>query len=99
MFDPGTLFDWRPKPRPTPPANVGGGTDGTNKPGTAPTPIPQPSGGGIPPVNTTTLKPGGLGAANALRCNAPQTWNAREGRCVCANGLLGANCDQSPGLR
>jgi hypothetical protein len=100
VFDSGVPFDWRRRP-PKPPL-TGGGSDGTQKVGgPAPTPLP-PAGTGatIPPLGTSggVLKPGGSGAAQALRCVPPQTLN-REGRCVCANGMLGANCDQSHSVR
>jgi hypothetical protein len=84
---------------PTRPANVGGGTDGTNRPGPAPTPLPQGTGTGAPipsGFSTGVIKPGGSNAANALRCQAPR--QIINGVCACPRGLSGANCDQ-PYLR
>ena len=108
QFDPGSLFGGGRRP-PTPPTpanprtNVGGGTDGQPPKvgGPAPTPLPQGGGVGAPiPSGSSSgvLKSGGLNPAQALRCRPPQSLN-REGRCVCENGMLGANCDQSRPIR
>jgi hypothetical protein len=96
-IDPGALFDARPRPRRE--RTSGGGSDSAQRPA-SPTPAttaPPPSATVPLPSSSGVLRPGGSNAAQALRCQPPQT--LRDGRCVCANGMLGANCDQSHPVR